>query len=159
MGLTVPAGLSLTFSWPRTLWPGQIGEVPNAQGWGCSGASRLPCSWLGWWDGLWLPGPALTGLAWTPNTPEGDPSWGGEEQTAIARSLAPTTRVSLLPLWRRTFNPTLAAEEPHKAGVPLGNCSETWLAVGTSVSLSFVQAELQPPRYDDKAIMAYKTSC
>ena len=26
-------------------------EAPNARGWGCPGAPRLPCFWLGQWDG------------------------------------------------------------------------------------------------------------
>lgn len=33
-------------------------EVADAQGWGCPGAPSLPCPWLGWWDGPWLPGGA-----------------------------------------------------------------------------------------------------
>lgn len=41
------------------VWPRPIpGEVACARGWGCPGVPRLPHSWLGWWDGLWLLGPA-----------------------------------------------------------------------------------------------------
>ena len=40
----------LAWAWP---WPWSTPiprEVPNAQGWGCPGASLTAHSWLEWWD-------------------------------------------------------------------------------------------------------------
>jgi len=39
---------SPAWPWP---WPTPIPrEMPDAQGWGCPGASPAVCSWLGWWN-------------------------------------------------------------------------------------------------------------
>lgn len=58
-------------SWAPVLaqpWPVPVPrEVPDGQAWGYPGAPWLPCSWLGWWGGLRLPGPALT-------DPHGEPT-------------------------------------------------------------------------------------
>lgn len=67
---TVPAALQclamvLTEKDPQAHIPAQTcpipvpKDVPNAQGWGCPGATQPPCSWLGQRDGPWLSGPAL----------------------------------------------------------------------------------------------------
>ena len=43
---------------------------PDAWGWGCPSAPRLPCSWLGSWDGPRLPGPARP-PPWGDSSPRG----------------------------------------------------------------------------------------
>lgn len=57
--------------WPWPIPGPSPGSCPIAPGWGCYSVHRLPCFWLGQWDGHWPPGPALTDPMRSPYSPPG----------------------------------------------------------------------------------------
>lgn len=65
-----PQGCQALPSWAQPqahglAWPPPMPrEAPDSWGWGCPGPPQPPYSWLGPWDGPWMPGPVRAEPPW-----------------------------------------------------------------------------------------------